>query len=204
MKIKGVFLAAILTAVLCISGNLLAYSGGDGNTVNPYKIANVTDWQELTTKNGDWGSSFILTADVNMGGIDRGSVGNVDRQFTGVFDGNNNVISGAVINQPGSAYVGLFGYVGSGGQIRNLGVEDVNVTGDIYVGGLVGYNDGGTLTSCYATGSVTGTYICTGGLVGENFGLGSLTDCYATCSVTGIYWVGGLVGVNSSALLLIT
>jgi hypothetical protein len=30
MKFKGVFLAAILTAVLCISGNLLAYSGGTG------------------------------------------------------------------------------------------------------------------------------------------------------------------------------
>jgi len=30
MEIKGVFLAAILTAVLCFSGNLLAYSGGTG------------------------------------------------------------------------------------------------------------------------------------------------------------------------------
>jgi len=34
MKIKGVLLAAILTAVLSISGNLLAYSGGgDGSAV---------------------------------------------------------------------------------------------------------------------------------------------------------------------------
>ena len=67
--------------------------------------------------------------------------------FTGVFDGNYNIISNAVSNQSGSDYIGVFGYVGSGGQIRNLGVENVNITGNNYVGGLVGLNGtSGTLT----------------------------------------------------------
>jgi hypothetical protein len=172
-----------------------AYSGGDGSPGNPYQIANVPDWQELMATPGDWWDScFILTADVNLAGVTLTPVGNGNIRFTGVFDGNDNIISNAVINQP-TTYTGLFGYVGSGGQIKNLGVENVNITGRDYVGGLVGWNEG-SLTSCYATGSVSGDSTV-GGLVGSNY-LGTLTSCYATCSVTGTNDVGGLVGANSS------
>ena len=126
MKIKGVFLAAILTAVLSISGNLLAYSGGDGNSVNPYQIANIADFQQLTIDDPNWNKSFILTADVNLAGVTLTPVGNSSTKFTGVFDGNDYIISNAVINQPSSDYIGLFGYV-LGGQILNLGGEDANI-----------------------------------------------------------------------------
>ena len=72
----------------------------------------------------------------------------------------------------------------------------VTGTGD-FVGGLVGDNYSGTITDCYATGSVTGNWDV-GGLVGIN--QGSLTSCYATGSVTGTSFVGGLVGDNSGTL----
>ena len=165
MKNKGVFLAAILTAVLCLSGNLLAYSGGTGQPNDPYQIANVADFNQLSIDPNNWNKSFILTADVNLAGVTLTPVGNSSTQFTGVFDGNDNIISNAVINQPSINNVGLFGYVGSGGQIRNLGVKNVNITGSSYVGGLVGLNVEGTVTSCYATGSVSGTGQNVGGLV---------------------------------------
>ncbi len=220
MKIKGVFLAAILTAVLCISGNLLAYSGGTGEPNDPYKIANVADFNQLTIDPNNWNKSFILTADVNLAEVPLTPVGNSSKNFTGVFDGNDNIVSNAVINQPGSNAVGLFGRVGSGGQIRNVGVEDVNMNGGNLVGGLVGWNSSGTITSCNATGSVTGgnnvgglmgynsgtltscnasgsvigTGECVGGLVGWNDG--TLTYCYATGSVSGDPYIGGLVGFN--------
>ena len=45
---------------------------------------------------------------------------------------------------------------------------------------MVGYNGGGTLTACYATGSVTGSgsgTIYVGGVTGSN-NLGTLTACY--------------------------
>ena len=35
-------------------------------------------------------------------------------------------------------YAGLFGYLGSGGGVCNLGLEGGSVTGNDYVGGLVG------------------------------------------------------------------
>ena len=87
---------------------------------------------------------------------------------------------------------GLFGHVSWASTIKNMGLENVDVNGKDYIGGLVGDNNG-YITNCYATGFVTGErYI--GGLVGIN--RESVTDSYATGSVTGNISVGGLVGEN--------
>jgi len=107
MKVKGVFLAAILTTVLCISGNLWAYSGGTGDPNDPYQIADVADFNQLTLDDPNWNKSFILTADVNLAGETLTPVGN----FTGVFDGNGHTISNLTIDTAGADidYLGLFG-----------------------------------------------------------------------------------------------
>ena len=146
MKMKGV-LATIVMAVLCISGNLFAYSGGDGSPENPYQISTVSDCQDLMAEAGDWYNSFILINDIDLADENITPVGRNWARFYGVFDGNGHIISNAIVNEPGSDNIGLFGYVGSGGQIHNLGVENVNVIGSVYVGGLVGYNDDGTITA---------------------------------------------------------
>jgi hypothetical protein len=173
---------------------ILAYSGGTGEPNDPYKIANAADFNQLSIDPNNWNKFFILTADVNLAGITLMPVGNSGKSFTGVFEGNGHIIRNVVINQPGSDYIGLFGRIE--GQIRNLGVENVNITGWHNVGGLVG-NNSGSLTACYATGSVGGVSQV-GGLLGINGG--SLISCYSTCSVSGTYAVGGLVGNNSGSL----
>ncbi len=68
------------------------------------------------------------------------------------------------------------------------------------VGGLVGDNSG-TITSCYNTGSVSavGGHVYVGGLVGRNY-QGVITSSFNTGSVRGYYDVGGLVGGNSGAI----
>jgi hypothetical protein len=211
MKSKSEFLAAILTAVLCISGNLLAYSGGNGSTGNPYLIANILDFNQLSTTPTDWDKSFVLTGSINLASQafftqapiapdTNTASGFQGTPFTGDFNGLGRTISALTINQPTKDYIGLFGYVGEGGQIYNLNVKDVNIIGKLYVGGLVGdNNDNGTLTNCYATGVVRGNWYV-GGLVGENKAGGLLTDCYATSSVNAMYWIGGLVGQNRGTL----
>jgi len=95
---------------------------------------------------------------------------------------------------PGSDYVGLFGYLGSGSEIHDLGVEYIDITGYDFVGGLVGDNNEGALMSCYATGWVSG-HSCVGGLVGFNQE-GPLNSCHATVQVMGDESIGGLVGFN--------
>jgi hypothetical protein len=69
-----------------------------------------------------------------------------------------------------------------------------NVTGEWYVGGLVGINFG-TVNNCYATCDVTGSGYYVGGLVGLNWG-GNVSKCYSTGSATSAVCVGGLVGQN--------
>jgi hypothetical protein len=195
---KVVILTVLILSAVSFAGT---YNGGGGGVGNPYQISRVEDWQELMTIPADWNKHFILTADVNLAEVTLTPVGNAGTPFTGVFDGNDNIISNAVINQPYSSYIGLFGYVGYGGQIRNLGVENINVTGGDYVGGLVGDNYG-TLTACYVTGSVTttGTGRNVGGLVGYN-NYGSISDCSAAGVVSGYVEVGGLVGWNEHGTL---
>ncbi|MCF7708645.1 MAG: hypothetical protein K9N52_07085, partial [Verrucomicrobia bacterium] len=158
-----------------------------------------------------------LTADLDFVGAEIEPIAGLG-SFTGEFDGNGHVISKGQINKTNSSQIGVFRQVGEGGEIRNLGVEEINVSGDDYVGGLVGWNEGtitscyatgavsggwnigglvgssvGTITSCYATGTVSGEGNHVGGLVGRNYH-GTITSCYATETVSGDYYVGGLVG----------
>ncbi len=97
---------------------------------------------------------------------------------------------------------GLAGY-NDWGTISDSHAEGA-VAGTVYVGGLVGENDG-DISNSYATGDVTGVsgtasyagysdYI--GGLVGLNWSEGSVIDSYAEGSVTGSWDVGGLVGYS--------
>jgi hypothetical protein len=117
--------------------------------------------------------------------------------FTGVFDGNGHLISRMTIT--GASHLGLFGLLESGGEVKDLGVVDVNITGSGWdIGGLVGYNGGGTVNCCYSTGAVSGG----GGIVGGVGGLvgfhheGIVTQCYSTGAVSGYSKVGGLAGRN--------
>ena len=96
---------------------------------------------------------------------------------------------------------GLVGY-NYLGNIQNCSATgNVNGIGESYkesVGGLVGINKG-SIVSSYAAVTVTGSAICSGGLVGTNAG-GSIDKCYATGDVTiseSAYRVGGLVGSNT-------
>ncbi|HOQ33590.1 MAG TPA: PASTA domain-containing protein, partial [Candidatus Hydrogenedens sp.] len=120
-------------------------------------------------------------------------IGTIGNPFTGTFDGKGYKITGLYINRSGTDYVGLFGYIS--GKINNLGIENCQITGKDYVGGLAGHNLA-TISNCYSTGSVIGDNDV-GGLVGNNSSIASVSKCYTNCTVSGSgYLVGGLVGDN--------
>jgi hypothetical protein len=185
------------------------YSGGTGEPNEPYQIATAEDLMLLGESPDDYDKHFILTADIdlnpNLPGrkvFDRAivapDVNEVDNYFqgtpfSGILDGKDHIISNMTI--VGGEYIGLFGLMNSGAEIRDLGVVDVNITGsDSYVGGLVGSNNpGGDIVDCYSTGTIRGISFV-GGLVGENTGY--VTNCYSTGSIYGSSFIGGLVGSN--------
>jgi len=116
--------------------------------------------------------------------------------LTGTFDGQGYEIRDLFINRPDECHVspmGLFGSIDEGGIIKNVGVVNVTVIGCESVGGLLGENIYGTMSNCYATGNVTGEHYV-GGLVGYN--RGTVSNSYSTGSVTGNNYVGGLLGEN--------
>ncbi|MDR0517835.1 MAG: hypothetical protein LBH25_12400 [Fibromonadaceae bacterium] len=150
-------------------------------------------------------------------------IGNGGHPFYGTFDGGGKVISGVYISSSDN-FKGLFGYAASGSVIKNLGVVALYVSGgyENCVGGLVGSNEGGTITDCYVTGNVSGNtagglacwnsgtitnsyamgnvnHGTAGGLVGKNEG-GTIADCYAAGNVNASYVVGGLVGRNGGII----
>jgi hypothetical protein len=187
-------------------------------TANFFQGQLIRNWQDLYAIRDDPGDNYLLMNDLDSttvgyeelasptanGGKGWQPIGsfNVDLYkpadpFTGTFDGQGYEIRDLFIDRSDKWGVGLFGWVGGGGIIKNVGVVNANVTGYLYVGGLVGGNNY-TISDCYATGNVTGN-TNVGGLVGVNFE-GDVSNSYATGTVTGVVGssgVGGLVGANA-------
>lgn len=150
--------------------------------------------------NGAIDINITLTGDINLTG-EWTPIGNYEQKYTGTFDGNGKTITGLTIDQKETSFLGLIGYLGSGGKVQNLTLENVNLNGNWNVGGVVGYNNG-TVTACTASGSINGKERV-GGIVGCNY-LGTVTACYNTSStVNGSYLIGGVVGQNNKGIVTV-
>jgi len=199
----------------CLTGLPLTYgySGGSGTPGDPYQIQSAGDLLAMAGNTGDYDKAFILTGNISLAGYNFiGAViaANPDNyypfagsSFVGVFDGNGYFITSLTINTNGAGndYLGLFGYIGTGGVVKNLGVENVNITGgnsSIYNGGLCGENRG-TIRNCYSTGQAGGILYRSGGLCGYSSN-GDLINCYSTGVVTGNTYSGGLCGYSMSEM----
>ena len=186
--------------------------GGNGTAEQPYRIATPADMNNIGANTEDWGSHFVLTANIDMSEYsyttaliapDNNSIayGYQGTPFTGSFDGNGFVIEHFVVDTLGAhnSYLGLFGSIGSGAQIKNVSLESGYVSGYKYLGGLAGSNDG-TIYSCYTTGPVNGQF-CVGGLVGSSWD-GDISYSYATGSVSGTgNDLGGLLGYSRNTTI---
>lgn len=194
-----IFIASVAILSSCVFGY------GNGTPEHPYQIATVADFQQLSATPADWDKCFILTADIDLAGLtftqapiapDTNSVsGFQGTPFIGIFDGNGHIISNLTITASTQDYIGLIGFVGSGGQLKNMGVEEAYIQGNADVGGLVGYNSG-SIASCHTTGDVISSDSMAGGLVGYNNNSGTVISCHATAAISGRFYVGGLVGYN--------
>ncbi|WP_178130912.1 MBG domain-containing protein [Reyranella sp. CPCC 100927] len=116
--------------------------------------------------------------------------------FTGAFNGMDHMVDGLTINRPSASGLGLFGAVGYGGNVSNIGLTNVTVVGGTATGGIAGVNNG-VLNRAYVTGTVTGTN-SVGGLVGMSTGV--IVYSYTDAAVRGTNDTGGLIGSNNGAV----
>ena len=117
-----------------------------------------------------------------------------DVYFLGNFDGNGKTVNGLYVNDTDKYSVGLFGQIGEGATVETVGVIDSYFCGNEFIGGVVGFNEFGTVTNCYNMGNVSGK-LNVGGVIGAN-NYGNVTNCYNTGVVNGTEWIGGAVGYN--------
>ena len=197
----------LVLLTISFSVNTAAALDGSGTQEDPWRIESLVDFNEFAADANYWSGFTRLETDVNLAGftyataliapdIDSSNFYFQGTPFTGVFDGNDHKIINLTIDDDGAGndYLGLFGCI-DGGEVRNLRLDVVSVSGDDYIGGLVGQNyHHGSVSNCYSTGDVNG-FDDVGGLVGINEN-GIVLHCYSTGSVSGIQNVGGLVGGN--------
>jgi hypothetical protein len=155
-----------------------------------YVVNNISDFKELLAFGQNATLKFRLKNDLDLAA----EPGLYIPYLAGEFDGNGHEISNLSFDFDFVSHVGLFGYLAPGAKVTRVGVDNVNVTGTSSVGGLVGYNHGGTVSKSHAIGSVTGNEDV-GGLVGYNV-KGTVSNCYAAANLTGDMEAGGLVGLN--------
>ena len=153
-------------------------------------------------KGGKTDINITLTADIDLTGKNWTPIGtSFSNKYTGTFDGGGHTIKGLTVTT-NDQFVGLFGSIGYAGTVKNVMMEDVQITSNRssgFAGGVAGYSDG-TIENCSVSGSVSGT-VYVGGVVGAQWE-GSITGCSSSATVKGMVHVGGVVGqTNGSATL---
>lgn len=147
-------------------------ASGSGTSSNPYVITNSTQMEafarsvasshtfegQFVTLGADIAYSHNSQWDSENSENNFTAIGGFGRPFRGTFDGQGHTVSGIRIHKGGETdddtNQGLFGYIGSGGTVKNIILRDALIYGYNYIGGIVGYNSG-NVTGCY----VVNTYI---------------------------------------------
>ena len=161
-------------------------------------------------------TNYALGSDINASDTDpsKGNlfgtvgfmpIGSVSAAYTGSFDGLGHTISNLYIARSGITNVGLFGNLGTTAKVLNLGLSNVNITGNSSVGGLAGASLG-YVSNSFSTGVVTGLSSSVGGLIGASSGgsgsVPAIINSYSTAMVSGTSSVGGLVGHSTVGAII--
>ena len=149
-----------------------------------------------TEVQNDASLNCTLAADIDLTGKEWAPI----QGYTGTFDGDGKTITGLTINQSSESNVGLFASIAEGGTVKNLKLDDVDITAGYYVGAIAGENRG-TIENCSVSGSVTGSsnksYV--GGITGLHRE-GTITDCHSSATVEGIACIGGIAGQSEATI----
>jgi len=174
------------------------FAGGSGTEGDPFEVE---DADQLSNVRGYIDLCFIQTQDISLSKFMQGEGWEPISDFEGIYDGNSKEITNLKINRPNDGEVGLFGNLTQDAIVKNVQLKGAEVTGQFYVGLLVGKNSIGEIINCHAIGDVVGQN-SVGGLVGFNEGQGLIQGSSSRDGIVqGEINVGGLVGENSTGII---
>jgi len=210
------FLAIVVTLPASL-GRSAEFAGGTGEPADPYLIATAQQLVSIGNDSDLLTKYYRLIDDIDLdpnrpdGAVFTKAVIASSKspytsrrsKFTGRLYADGHAIRNLTIDSEDGQYLGLFGYIGSGGRVYDLALEAIRIRGAARMGALAGYSEG-SLVNCSATGSIEAgdESSWVGGLIGIN--AGGLSGCYADVAIGGgprSSMLGGLVGLHQGRIL---
>ena len=200
-------------AVNLAAGNHFSTKLGSNGTVNQFTVitslgaAGSTTGTDLQGMRGSLSTNYALGANIDAtatSGWNSNAGFTPISTFTATFDGLGHTINNLSITST-SGNVGLFGNTSAASVVQNVGLTNVNISGDGYTGALIGTSLG-PVSNSYSSGSVTSSGAIVGGLVGAMIGtVASISNSHSSATVTSsANAIGGLLGLSNSASESIT
>lgn len=153
----------------------LPFAGGSGTSSDPYRVATA---EQLNEVRNYLNAHFLQTEDIDLSAapyssgegwepLGEGKMASngslAGNPFTGTFDGSGYTIRNLTIKSE-RGWSGLFGNIRNA-ELRNIHLDNLNIEGVHYTGGLVGYSMDSKISDSSVKGNVSGTTMF-GGLVG--------------------------------------
>lgn len=144
-------------------------------------------------------STYVSETNTETEGWDIMSTSMYDDPILIFYDGNNKTINNLSIYRPEAEFASLFGALG-GGLIKNLYLENVNITAGYFSAPLAACAVYGTVANCHCSGTITG-YSTISGLIAYQEG-STISDCSSEVTIFAYSdYSGGLVGNNMSGVI---
>lgn len=200
---KIALILAVLTLVVVMSQGYAFALTGSGTETAPYLISTADDLDQFRdiVNGGDNDAWGMLANDIDLSQLSDEAerenwtpIGSSNLAYLGTFNGNGYTVRNLRINNAAD-YIGFFGYTRTNAEILNL-VLYGNIVGNSCTGGIVGYNNRGTIINCTNFCNVSGNNRV-GGIVGFNGLYSKVMNCFNNATISGTTDVGGIVGGNN-------
>lgn len=168
-----------------------------------YRGSAKTDAESATYYPVFSGKYFKLANDIDFSSFDKAlkPIGTSSYRFAGTFDGAGHTISNFSITDYAYDYLGLFGFIGDDGTVKNIKFVDPYLTTLGYSIAVVAGKSFGVVDSCEVTGGKI--YATVGynasGIVAYNYGIisnSSFTDGY----IYALGYIGGIAGRSYNSI----
>ncbi|MBQ7921885.1 MAG: hypothetical protein IJ325_04820 [Clostridia bacterium] len=165
---KKRLLSFVLVLTMILSVTPVWVFAADDDVVNISTLAELKEFRDKVNAGDTYsGKTVTLTADIDLNNEEWIPIGNSSNKFQGTFNGDNHVISNLVITGNNSN-VGLFGFT-TNGEVKNLTVNNADVSGYCNVGTVVGTPYTSEYTNIKVTGHVEVNGLAyVGGVGGKN------------------------------------
>ena len=162
---------------------------GEGTEASPYVINNLEDLKffrdDVNAGNNYAGKYIKVTAtEIDLNNEEWTPIAYMGKTFKGNFDGNNVTVKNlkitkALTNSAENNGIGFFGRTDSPATIENIIIENVDITGSLYVGAIVGYGyTDKHVEGCTVKGNIAIDAWWYAGVIGGNGYMNLVDDCH--------------------------